>query len=886
MKASGGPQKLRFTVHAFSGEDTDYPVRELLYHSPQTRGWQSPRFCKYPQEIVLRLEQTCKVQQIQILSHEYKIATRVEVFVGAPANVLDTDPNNCVFKRLGYLSFDSNERSNHQARELKSVHVNVQAFLIRLLIHRCHVNKLNIYNQVGIIALNLIGERATPPPDGPPGFLQLHPSVPAAQPYYNAAAADMADVNLDLHVDTVTAVKIRELARQKDEAVAREDYDTAKALKNSIERLKVVGQKIAQLEARKRAAVEKEDYDTAKSIKADIDKLRAAGEGAAMAPGAVAGSSKHPDDIFNRVLGNKAVAAGGGSPPGGGGGGGGGAGGATHLQLPFDEQPVGRGGSGAGAAPSRRPTSGYDGGRSASPSGQRGPTIVEVDDDYAPGPGTLQSTMSVGNSRHQQYDERPAMGRGRYTPTEDQMVAAALQRQMAPTTSDSSLPAPPGWPGDLPSPEPVPGPVAKEAEALEDLAGEYVARAFFSKNWQLRDAAVVWLAKEVSSGGFEGKRDAFRTLVRLAVRGMKDKVANVYLSCLALLPALVDSGLAAAGGGREVEAMAETVLPQLVDKLGDNNARLRDASKESIMLLASIKDAQLASHVGVFVKPVKNQSAWRPVLGILQLLRDLVPLVGISRAGEGFDLGELMDFVGKAYNSPNADVRSEAVRVTKEVYDLVGPAIRKCMPKDINAKIKEQVDAVLGGGEAPAALAPPPPAAAPRPPPPPRASGPPPSKRPASGKSDASGGSSGGGGRPSSAHTPKPPPPPPPPPPPGPPDADVYELELQKAESEFGPDHPKAAEACSNLAIFYNSNEQPDLALPLYERALAIYEAAYGENHPEVAHTLTDLAVLHLEQGREDVGRPLLERALVIQEAELGPDHPDVLAIKDVLKSE
>lgn len=73
MKAAGGPQKLRFTIQSCSGEvrsgdcwllrrccyccccqdsdqlsslaqqDTDYPVRELLYHSPQTRGWQSPR---------------------------------------------------------------------------------------------------------------------------------------------------------------------------------------------------------------------------------------------------------------------------------------------------------------------------------------------------------------------------------------------------------------------------------------------------------------------------------------------------------------------------------------------------------------------------------------------------------------------------------------------------------------------------------------------------------------------------------------------------------------------------------------------------------------------------------------------------------------------------
>lgn len=31
------------------------------------------RFCKYPQEVVLRLEHTSKVQQIQILSHEYKV---------------------------------------------------------------------------------------------------------------------------------------------------------------------------------------------------------------------------------------------------------------------------------------------------------------------------------------------------------------------------------------------------------------------------------------------------------------------------------------------------------------------------------------------------------------------------------------------------------------------------------------------------------------------------------------------------------------------------------------------------------------------------------------------------------------------------------------------
>lgn len=52
-------------------------------------------------------------------------------------------------------------------------------------------------------------------------------------------------------------------------------------------------------------------------------------------------------------------------------------------------------------------------------------------------------------------------------------------------------------------------------------------------------------------------------------------------------------------------------------------------------------------------------------------------MVGISKAGsEGFELADLMEFVGKTYNNSNADVRSCAVKVTREVHDLVGPAIR------------------------------------------------------------------------------------------------------------------------------------------------------------------------------------------------------------------
>jgi centrosomal protein CEP104 len=66
--------------------------------------------------------------------------------------------NEIEFKRVGYLSLDPNERSGFQARELKSVYVTAEAVLLKLIFHQCHLNNFNVFNQIGIIALNCIGE--------------------------------------------------------------------------------------------------------------------------------------------------------------------------------------------------------------------------------------------------------------------------------------------------------------------------------------------------------------------------------------------------------------------------------------------------------------------------------------------------------------------------------------------------------------------------------------------------------------------------------------------------------------------------------------------------------------------------------------------------------
>jgi len=53
-----------------------------------------------------------------------------------------------------------------------------------------------------------------------------------------------------------------------------DDFDEAKRIKDTIDRLKVVSTQISQLEERKAIAIKNEDYDAAKIIKLEIEKLK------------------------------------------------------------------------------------------------------------------------------------------------------------------------------------------------------------------------------------------------------------------------------------------------------------------------------------------------------------------------------------------------------------------------------------------------------------------------------------------------------------------------------------------------------------------------------------------------------------------------------------
>ncbi|VDI17138.1 centrosomal protein CEP104 [Mytilus galloprovincialis] len=253
------PRKLPFRVIHASGQDESYRASELNYHSPLTKGWQASRYCLYPQDIVLQLDQRCRLRKIQILSHQYLIATKIEFFVGDVPEDMSPNLENARYTRLGYVSLSDNEKTGFKARELKSVHVDAVGLYLKLNIHKNHINKYNIYNQEYYL---------DPDRKGQLDDLGLDTYN---KPDYISPLDDLA---FDMYQDPEIAGIIRKLEKKKQEAVLQERFDYAKRLKSAITELQKVGEKLGKYEVEKRQAVENEDYDKAKLKKVQMDEYR------------------------------------------------------------------------------------------------------------------------------------------------------------------------------------------------------------------------------------------------------------------------------------------------------------------------------------------------------------------------------------------------------------------------------------------------------------------------------------------------------------------------------------------------------------------------------------------------------------------------------------
>jgi len=223
----------------------------------------SDRFCDYPQEIILQFTSPVDIKQINILSHEKKISTKIEIFSFNPNSSNNAEfpyYKSLVYNPLGFLKLSENSRSNFKARENRKDYDEIKCIYIKINVQKNKCNKYNIFNQVGLINIELFGA-------------PLHLSNINKNELFLHETLRNQDVEDD-HMDELCLEKFRLLKNNLEVVLKKEDYDEAKRIKKNCEIVRNIGRKIYHLDFQKKVFINNEDYDNAKILKFEIERLK------------------------------------------------------------------------------------------------------------------------------------------------------------------------------------------------------------------------------------------------------------------------------------------------------------------------------------------------------------------------------------------------------------------------------------------------------------------------------------------------------------------------------------------------------------------------------------------------------------------------------------
>uniref|UniRef100_A0AAY4BF86 Centrosomal protein of 104 kDa n=1 Tax=Denticeps clupeoides TaxID=299321 RepID=A0AAY4BF86_9TELE len=636
------PRKIGFVVASSSGHEDNFSANELMVHAPTVHGWRSARFCTYPQEITLQVTERCRLKKLQLLAHQFMIPSEVEFHIadsplesGAPNHVLH-------FRRLGYVSLSDNEKTAFGARELKSVYIDAVGTHLKLIFNKSHINCHNLYNQVALVAINILGDHvdasevnSIPTRDhlieqyisssqresyvNSHGFLQiLH--IFCGFPHKYESLSPLDDLAFDMYQDPEMAQIIRSLNDKKQEMVRLERYDIAKKLKQAIADFQKVGEHLGRCHVEKRSAIEKEDYDTARLMKEqmeeyrlmvyqqlqlhdllDVDQIQTMSEVFTDELNAPPHSAKATPEVAQR----------------------------TQLERPLELENF----TPQTATPEQT--------HSATP---RLP-VPQIDVNFLP------------------FDERPIPTlRNRESPCDRLPLAIAdpLSNPHSPIVSDE--------------PEPLTEKAQRDASLAIEVYGDDLVAGAYSKKWSYREDALLAVCKkltESSPGMSKGElRNMMRAAVFLTKKTLLDNVSSVFQASLKLLEIILTQFVTKHHLGKaEVAHCLEQIWPNLLSRTGDSSSRVRAVAMTFIQEMALFKEVRSLQIIpGELVKPMKYNTATRVALSRMELLEWMVEKFGTQDSG--FTVDNVMKFLTGTLDHSASSVREMAVKIIYSMYRL------------------------------------------------------------------------------------------------------------------------------------------------------------------------------------------------------------------------
>lgn len=657
---------------------------------------------------MLQLDSVFEIREIRILSHQSKIAATVHVSVGTGSGIRGT-----AFKGLGYMSLDPNERSNFKARELKKVHVNASGNLLKLSIQKSHINRINMFNQVAIMAIQVLG-------------------MPMKEGGSQKGVGGGATGGGRSDSDDRTESKVRALQEAKLKAIENEDYEKAKKIKMAISALQKIGPHLAMLEQKKREAVSREDFDTALAIKKEITRIRSGqpqqpvhppaqhpphGGRGYNPPGGRSPSYGHPQGGPHHHQNGFPANNVGYSPhqhmhnqfsPQGQGQGQG-----QHYHNQYSPQPgpgpypndqspgfpANRQGGGQGSfpfnasqegpfpgggpSPGHSPTVGGGGGGGfpANRPGYQPPGGLSPQSNFPankPGFNAEGGNFPANRPNYDPSDERPIKPMKKAAYVDDRPLPALSKKKGGGDMEANPFGEEKKQPEDL-EPTALSDQDRGQAGPWIQVFGERSCACLFDKRWMVREEGIRSIEKQVGGNVQGGATQAFAAVVGVLKLLLGDKVPGISTSACALL----EKTLKAYALKTNCDKVG-TLLPSLFDKLRSNNARVRQSALTAIKTIVKHVDSASERVVRRLLKPVEKKDANKPLV-LTSRSEVLLEILAHHKLNKqlGLGLNPIMSNTLPLLEHRDGKVRDVGVRVITALHGITGLKSIKPYLKDV-----------------------------------------------------------------------------------------------------------------------------------------------------------------------------------------------------------
>ena len=249
---------------------------------------------------------------------------------------------------------------------------------------------------------------------------------------------------------------------------------------------------------------------------------------------------------------------------------------------------------------------------------------------------------------------------------------------------------------------------AKFAEPLIPYLGEDLCQKIFSKNWNAREEGMSTLENETrrDTGVLNGDDPGalFTAIMGAISYTVADKIIQVNQKSMALLQVLLEKGTPKIHNKQELLSYVDAATTGLLEKIGDNNPRVRESAEECFMIMCKNKTITCNFCVMQLLKNTsvgkhKTTNSTRHMVAKLGLLRQIVREFGINNSEVPYT--PVVEYAVRNIENSNVDIRTSAFNLTMDIYKLVGDKLRGNLTglkqKQLEL-LEKEFDAIGGGG--------------------------------------------------------------------------------------------------------------------------------------------------------------------------------------------